>query len=129
VLRRDRTARSLQSGHARANGRPLSASAASLVRASVPPTVTVTTERGRAVYDRKTLTAPAGRQFLLVFKNLSTGKHNVSLEQGELEYGATITIGNGSTATIFTLKKGVYHYYSSVGNDENAGLSGTLTVK
>ncbi len=109
---------------------PVSAAAASVARTSgPPPAVTITAEASGKAYNHKTLTAPAGTQFLLVFKNLSSGKHNVSLEQGELEYGATITIGKGSTATIFTLKKGVYHYYSSVGNDENAGLSGTLTVK
>ena len=108
----------------------LPVSAASAARAvGPPPAVTITAEASGKAYNHKNLTAPAGTQFLLVFKNLSTGKHNVSLEQGELEYGATITIGKGSTASIFTLKKGVYHYYSSVGNDENVGLSGTLTVK
>ena len=93
-----------------------------------PPTVTLTTTNGKS-YSSKTITAPAGREFLLVFSNKTAGKHNVSLENGELEYGATLTIGKGTTATIFTLKKGVYHYYSSVGKDENAGMSGTLTVK
>lgn len=109
-----------------------SASAASASPAGIaaaPPTVTVTAPSGGSRYDTKTLTAPAGKQFLLVFKNLTTRQHNVSLEQGELEYGATLTIGKGSTASIFTLKKGVYHFYSSVGNDENVGFSGTLTVK
>jgi plastocyanin len=109
---------------------PVSAAVASTAHTSgPPPTVVITAEQSKAAYSPKTLTAPAGTQFLLVFKNLSAGKHNVSLEQGELEYGATITIGKGSTAAIFTLKKGVYHFYSSVGNDETAGLSGTLIAK
>ncbi len=93
-----------------------------------PPTITLSASRGTS-YSQKTLTAPAGTEFLLIFKNQTTKKHNVSLELGELEYGATLTIGKGTTATIFTLKKGVYHYYSSVGKDETGGLSGTLTVK
>jgi len=97
--------------------------------AAGPPAVTVTAEKAGTSYNSKALTAPAGKEFLLVFKNLSTKKHNVSLELGELEYGATLTIGKSSTASIFTLKKGVYHFYSSVGNDETKGLSGTLTVK
>ena len=96
---------------------------------TAPPRITLTATKSGPGYDQKTLTAPAGKEFLLVFKNLSTKKHNVSLESGELEYGATLTIGKGTTATIFTLKKGVYHFYSSVGKDETGGMSGTLTVK
>jgi plastocyanin len=96
--------------------------------AAPPPTVTLAAASGKN-YDKKTLTAPAGKEFLLVFKNATTGKHNVSLELGELEYGATLTIGKGTAATIFTLKKGTYHFYSSVAKDETAGMSGTLIVK
>ncbi len=106
----------------------VSAASASQARVAAIPTVALSVGSGKA-YDKKTITAPAGKEFLLVFKNTSTGKHNVSLEQGELEYGATLTIGKGSTAAIFTLKKGVYHYYSSVGKDEDAGMAGTLIVK
>ena len=101
----------------------------SAAAAAGPPTVSITAAKTSTGYNTKALTAPAGTQFLLVFKNLSTKQHNVSLELGELEYGATLTIGKGTTASIFTLKKGVYHFYSSVCNDETKGLSGTLTVK
>ena len=60
---------------------PVSAALASTAHTSgPPPTVVITAERSKAVYSPKTLTAPAGTQFLLVFKNLSGGKHNVSLE-------------------------------------------------
>ena len=106
-----------------------SASPKATLAVAAPPTVTLTAAKTGMSYDKKTLTAPAGTEFLLVFKNLSTKKHNVSLELGELEYGATPTIGKATTATIFTLKKGVYHFYSSVGKDETGGMSGTLTVK
>jgi plastocyanin len=78
-------------------------------------------------YDVTSLTAPAG-QITIVFTNDSTHQHNVSLEQGETEYGATVTIGPGATSTIFTLKKGSYHFYSSYGNDEDHGMSGTLKI-
>ena len=106
-----------------------SAAVASPVRVTAPPpTVNLSATNGKS-YSTKTLTAPAGKEFLLVFKNATTAKHNVSLELGELEYGATLTIGKGTAATIFNLKKGTYHFYSSVGKDETAGMSGTLTVK
>ena len=35
----------------------------------------------------------------------------------------------GITTTFLTLAKGTYHLYSSVGNDEDRGMSGTLAVK
>jgi plastocyanin len=79
-------------------------------------------------YDVKSLKASAG-PVTLVFVNHSTKPHDVALEQGETEYGATVTIGQGITSTILTLKQGTYHFYSSVGRDEDKGMSGTLTVK
>ena len=98
-------------------------------RAAGPQRVLISAKSSGYAFDTKNLTAAAGTEFLLVFTNHSTQKHNVSLEFGELEYGATLTIGKTSTATIFTLKKGVYHFYSSVGKDETKGMSGTLTVR
>lgn len=102
---------------------------ASTAASTSVPTVTVSTTTSGTHYTMTKLSAPAGKQFLLVFRNLTAGQHNVSLEQGELEYGATLTIGKGSTASVFILKPGVYHFYSSVGNDENTGMSGTLVAK
>ena len=107
----------------------VSAAWASPAHVAAVPTVTVMAPKSGTSYDKKTLTAPAGKEFLLVFKNLSARRHNVSLELGELEYGATLTIGKATTSAIFTLKKGTYHYYSSVGKDETAGMSGTLIVR
>ena len=107
----------------------VSAAVASPARQAAMHTIKLTAGKAGTTYDQKTLTAPAGTQFLLVFKNLSTQRHNVSLEQGELEYGATLTIGRATTATVFTLKRGTYHFYSSVGKDEPRGMSGTLIVK
>ena len=50
---------------------PFSAAAASAARAAgPPPAVTITAEASGKAYNHKTLTAPAGTQFLLVFKNL-----------------------------------------------------------
>ena len=98
-------------------------------RTAGPQRVLISAGKTGYAFDKKTLSAPAGTEFLLVFTNNSTQKHNVSLELGELEYGATLTVGKSSTATIFTLKKGAYHFYSSVGKDETKGMSGTLTVR
>ena len=94
-----------------------------------PPVIQVSSSATAYVYSTKTLTVPAGKEFLLVYTNHSSKQHNVSLEVGELEYGATQTVAKGMASSIFTLKKGTYHFYSSVGNDENKGLSGTLIAR
>ena len=103
------------------------AASSSAAVAAGPPQIQLSASKSG--FSAKALTAPAGKEFLLVFTNNSAQKHNVSLELGELEYGATLTIGKTSTGTIFTLKKGHYHFYSSVGKDEDRGMSGTLTVR
>lgn len=78
-------------------------------------------------YDLKTVRAKAG-PITIIFTNKSSHPHNVSLEQGETEYGATVTIPAGQTATILNLAKGTYHYYSSYGKDEDKGMAGTLII-
>ena len=89
--------------------------------------VHITARSNSYQFDAKTFNANAG-PVTIVFINHSTKPHDVALEQGETEYGATVTIGQGITSTILTLKKGVYHVYSSVGRDEDKGMSGTLTI-
>jgi plastocyanin len=96
--------------------------------ASTPNTVHITALPSGYQYNAKSFSASAG-PVTIVFVNHSTRPHDVALEQGETEYGATVTIGQGITSTILTLKKGTYHFYSSVGHDEDKGMSGTLTVK
>jgi plastocyanin len=109
-----------------AGGGVASAATASTAR-STANVVTLTAPKSGLGYDKKVAAVTAGK-ITLVFNNLTTHQHNISLEQGETEYGATVTIGKGTTASILTLAKGTYHYYSSFGNDENHGFSGTLTV-
>ena len=91
--------------------------------------IDISVSTGSLHYDQKTVTAKAGL-VRINFTNNSTTPHNVSLEHGgEFEYGATLTIRKGITTTFLTLAKGTYHLYSSVGNDEDRGMSGTLAVK
>ena len=92
-------------------------------------TVDISVGKGSLHYDQKTLSAKAGL-VAIQFTNNSTTPHNVSLEHlGEFEYGASLTIKKGVVMTFLTLKKGTYHVYSSVGTDEDKGMSATLTVK
>lgn len=114
------------------------ASVASLVLATAalapaalaaPPSnvVHLTAMKMGLMFDKKTLSAKAGR-ITLVFTNDSPLHHNVRLEIGEKEYGGTKTIGTGTTTAVVTLKKGTYHFYCSIKGHEDAGMSGTLVV-
>ena len=91
-------------------------------------TVNISVSSGSLHYNQKTLTAKAGL-IQINFTNNSSASHNVSLEHGgEFEFGATITIAKSVTSSFLTLAKGTYHVYSSVGTDEDKGMSATLIV-
>lgn len=91
--------------------------------------VNISVPQGSLRYDTKTLVAKPGL-VRINFTNDSTAAHNVSLEHnGEFEYGSTLTIHKGITTTFLTLTKGTYHVYSSVGTDEDRGMSATLVIK
>jgi plastocyanin len=83
---------------------------------------------GQLAYDKKSLSATAGN-VTIDFTNDSSTPHNVTIEQGEDEAGATDTIQGSKTSKSFTLKAGTYTFYCSVGQHEAAGMKGTLTVK
>ncbi len=97
--------------------------------AAAPNVVNVSVAPGSLHYQQKTFTAHSGL-VRINFTNNSTAAHNVALEHnGEFEYGSTLTIKKGDTTSFLTLGKGTYHVYSSVGSDEDKGMSATLIVK
>jgi plastocyanin len=83
---------------------------------------------GKLAYDKKSLTAKAG-EVTIDFTNDAQVPHNVTIEQGEDEKGATDTIQGSKTSKSFNLKAGTYSFYCSVAGHEAAGMKGTLTVK
>ena len=118
----------LLSALAIALGTPAAALAASHPVATTN-VVNISVPQGSLHYDTKTLVAKPGL-VRINFTNDSTAPHNVSLEHnGEFEYGSTLTIRKGITTTFLTLSKGTYHIYSSVGTDEDKGMSATLVIK
>ena len=108
---------------------PTAALAASSNPVATANVVNISVPRGSLHYSTKTLVAKPGL-VRINFTNDSTAPHNVSLEHnGEFEYGSTLTIRKGITTTFLTLSKGTYHVYSSVGTDEDKGMSATLVIK
>lgn len=105
------------------------AGTASAAAPSAVSTVTFSVANGSLHYDQKIVSAKPGL-IRIDFTNNSAKAHNVSLEHdGEFEFGASLTIRKGTTVTFLSLRKGTYHVYSSVGNDEDKGMSATLIVK
>jgi plastocyanin len=97
--------------------------------AAAPNVINISVNKGSLHSNKKTVTAKAGLVTINLTNN-STAPHNVSLEHnGEFEYGASLTIKNSSITTFLTLAKGTYHLYSSVGTDEDKGMSATLVIK
>lgn len=82
---------------------------------------------GALKYQETTATAKAG-QVTVNFDNQSPVQHNVTIESGEDDLGATDTISGSSTSTTVDLKAGTYTFYCSVDGHEAAGMKGTLTV-
>jgi plastocyanin len=96
---------------------------------AAPNVVNISVSKGSLRFDQKMFTAKPGL-VTINFMNNSSAPHNVSLEHnGEFEYGASLTIKNSGVTTFLTLAKGTYHLYSSVGTDEDKGMSATLIVK
>ena len=89
--------------------------------------VHITAAKSGLRYMQKVVHARAGR-ITIVFRNLSTLRHDVRIEKGEQELGGTRAIGRGTARTVVTLRKGTYRFYCSVPGHEDAGMAGTLVV-
>jgi plastocyanin len=83
---------------------------------------------GALKYEQTTLTAPAGSD-TIQFTNDSTVPHDVAIKKDSDEIGKTDTITASSTSTTVDLDPGTYTFYCTVPGHEQAGMSGTLTVK
>ena len=82
---------------------------------------------GGLSFDKKTLTAKAGK-VTIDFTNDSSTPHAVAVEGNGLDKdGKTITKGKDSLTV--TLKKGTYEFYCPVDGHRQAGMEGTLSVK
>jgi plastocyanin len=85
---------------------------------------------GALSFDKKTLTAKAGKVTVTMANPKSSGlPHGVAIEgNGVDKDGKTVQAGGTSTVTL-TLKPGTYSYYCPVPGHKAAGMKGTLTVQ
>jgi plastocyanin len=84
---------------------------------------------GALKYNKKTLSAKAGK-VSIDFTNNSPVGHNVTIAtSGGSVVGATPTFQGGSKTLSVSLKPGKYVFYCSVPGHRMAGMQGTLVVK
>jgi plastocyanin len=82
---------------------------------------------GALAFDKRSLSAKAGR-VVIAFENTSGVPHAVEVEGNGVEE-ETETITDGSERLSVNLDAGEYKFYCPVGNHEQAGMVGTLTVR
>ncbi len=105
----------------------LAAVVVSTAAAATPSIVHLSAPVSGLRYDQKVVRTRAGK-IKIVFLNRSPLKHNVNVEQGEHEYGKSVTVTKATTTFFVTLKAGKYNFYCSVPGHEPAGMHGTLIV-
>jgi plastocyanin len=84
---------------------------------------------GQLSYDKKTLSAKAGKVTITMTNSSSVG-HNITIQQGTSGsvLGSTPTFSGGSKSVSLNLKPGTYTFFCSVPGHRAAGMVGTLKV-
>jgi plastocyanin len=82
---------------------------------------------GELAFDKTSLRAKPGR-VTIAFDNPAQVPHAVEVEGNGVEE-ETETITDGSARLTVDLEAGEYRFYCPVGNHEQAGMVGTLTVR
>jgi plastocyanin len=84
---------------------------------------------GQLAYDKKTLSAKAGK-VTITMTNMSSLGHNITIQQGTSGsvLGATPTFQGGTKSVTVDLKPGTYTFFCSVPGHRAGGMVGTLTV-
>ena len=95
--------------------------------AAAAPLALAADPTGNLRFDRKTLSAKAGK-VTIDFTNKSQVGHDVVVAKGATKIGGTPIITNSQASLNVNLKPGQYVFYCSVPGHRQAGMQGTLTV-
>ena len=85
-------------------------------------------EDGSLKFDQAELTAPAG-EVTIDFDNPSSVPHAVEVEGNGVEKAGEVVTNKKAPPLTVELEPGTYEYYCPVGNHQQAGMEGTLTVE
>jgi plastocyanin len=81
-------------------------------------------------YSKKTLSAPKGAVRLVLTNKSARFKHSVALKGNGIRVRKGRAVGrNGVSTVTATLAPGRYTYFCTVGDHEQLGMKGTLTVR
>ena len=91
-------------------------------------TLKLSTAKIRLAYNKKTLTAKAGKVTIVMTNMSAVFQHNVAIKgKGVSKKGKVVGKGGQSKVTA-TLKPGTYTFYCTVPGHEAAGMKGKLIV-
>ena len=82
---------------------------------------------GGLMFDKTTLTAPAGK-VTIDFTNQSSTAHDVSIQGDGVDVTSDIVDNGGTTSVSANLTPGTYTFLCTVDGHADAGMKGTLTV-
>jgi plastocyanin len=82
---------------------------------------------GALEFDKSSLTAEAGK-VTIVMDNPSDLPHAVEIEGGGVEVAGDTVMKGGVSKASADLEPGEYEFYCPVGNHQEGGMEGTLTV-
>jgi plastocyanin len=92
-------------------------------------TLHLTADKTMLAYNKKTLTAHAGKITILMKNPSAVFQHDVAIKiNGKVHKGKTVGQGGTSKLTL-TLKPGTYTFYCTVPGHAAAGMKGKLIVK
>jgi plastocyanin len=83
---------------------------------------------GSIAYNKKTLSAPAGKVTIRM-TNGSPLKHDVAIKGNGVKAKGKIVPTGGASVVTANLKAGRYTFYCTVPGHEAAGMKGVLTVR
>jgi plastocyanin len=87
-------------------------------------------ESGGLYFNKKTLTAKAGKVTLVMANPKTSGvAHGVAVEGNGVDKDGKVVPAGGTSTVSVTLKPGRYSFYCPVPSHEKAGMKGTLLVQ
>jgi uncharacterized cupredoxin-like copper-binding protein len=98
--------------------------------ASAGQTVKLAASPTSLAFDKKTLTAKAGKVTLVMSNPASSSApHGIAVEGNGVDKDGKTVPGGGTSTLLVTLKPGKYSFYCPVPGHEKAGMKGILVVQ
>lgn len=91
-------------------------------------TLSLSADKTKLKFNKRSLSARAGKVTIRMANPSSKFPHAIGIEGRGVDRDGKVVRKGGTSTVSATLKKGRYTFYCPVGNHEDAGMKGTLTV-